>query len=218
MSWELILWLLLAFFIGCILGYLLRWLLAPEPVPVAKPTTTTGAATSTTATAQTLRAPETAAKPMPAAAPAPSKPRLVEPRAAAEKPAAKPKSASKPKAAAAAKSRPKKARVTGKPKRPRGLAAARGGKPDNLQQISGVGPKLEKTLQGLGFFHFSQIAAWNGDEVKWVDEHLRFKGRIERDKWIPQAKLLAAGDMDKYAKQFGSGGQTKSGSGARKTK
>jgi NADH-quinone oxidoreductase subunit E len=73
------------------------------------------------------------------------------------------------------------------------MAAARGGKADNLQQISGIGPKLEKTLHGLGFFHFSQIADWNSDEVMWVDEHLRFKGRIERDKWISQAKVLAKG-------------------------
>ena len=113
--------------------------------------------------------------------------------------------------------------ATGKPSRPEGLAKARGGKADNLQLISGVGPKLEKTLQGLGFYHFDQIAGWNQDEVDWVDEHLRFKGRIARDEWIAQAKLLAAGDMDEFTKLYGTGGlknaagQKKSGSRTRKS-
>ena len=112
---------------------------------------------------------------------------------------------------------------SGKPTRPQGLAGARGGKADNLQLISGVGPKLEKTLHGLGFYHFDQIAGWNRDEVDWVDEHLRFKGRIDRDEWIAQAKLLAAGDMDKFTELYGTGGlknkagQRKSGSRTRKT-
>lgn len=111
----------------------------------------------------------------------------------------------------------------GKPSRPQGLAVPRGGKPDNLQMISGVGPKLEKTLHGLGFFHFDQIAAWSRSEVEWVDEHLRFKGRIERDEWIPQASLLAAGDMDQFARLFGTGGlkgksgTTRPGNRTRKT-
>lgn len=86
------------------------------------------------------------------------------------------------------------------------MAGPRGGKADNLQIISGVGPKLEKTLNGLGFYHFDQIAGWNSDQVDWVDEHLRFKGRIARDEWIAQAKLLAAGDTDTFAKRYGTSG------------
>lgn len=111
----------------------------------------------------------------------------------------------------------------GKPSRPKGLASARGGKSDNLQIISGVGPKLEKTLHGLGFFHFDQIANWTKDEVDWVDEHLRFKGRIESEEWIPQCKLLADGDMDQFNKLYGTGGlrnsqgQRKSGTRTRRS-
>lgn len=113
---------------------------------------------------------------------------------------------------------------TGKPARPKGLAGARSGKADNLQMISGVGPKLEKTLHGLGFFHFDQIANWTRDEVSWVDEHLRFKGRIDREEWIPQCKLLADGDLDKFNKLYGTGGLknaagvTKSGSRTRRSR
>jgi NADH-quinone oxidoreductase subunit E len=74
---------------------------------------------------------------------------------------------------------------------PEMLKAARGGKADDLKLIKGVGPKLEGVLNDLGVYHFDQIAAWTEDEVAWVDERLKFKGRIARDGWIAQAKQLA---------------------------
>ncbi len=78
------------------------------------------------------------------------------------------------------------------PARPASLTAPRNGTPDDLKQVSGIGPKLEETLNGLGIFHFDQIAAWSPDTVAWVDGYLSFKGRIERENWINQAKQLAA--------------------------
>jgi branched-chain amino acid transport system ATP-binding protein len=75
--------------------------------------------------------------------------------------------------------------------RPAGLDAPKGGKADDLKQISGVGPKLESVLNDLGIYHFDQIAAWTKKEIAWVDDYLRFKGRIDRDGWIGQAKALA---------------------------
>jgi predicted flap endonuclease-1-like 5' DNA nuclease len=66
-------------------------------------------------------------------------------------------------------------------------------KPDDLQQISGIGPGIERTLHRLGIFHFRQIAAFTPDNVAWVNQRLRFKGRIEREDWIGQAKRLGAG-------------------------
>ncbi|MEM7060280.1 MAG: NADH-quinone oxidoreductase subunit E [Pseudomonadota bacterium] len=73
------------------------------------------------------------------------------------------------------------------------LTEAGEGGPDDLKLIKGIGPKLERTLNDLGIFHFDQIATWTEREVGWVDERLKFKGRIERDGWIDQAKILAAG-------------------------
>ncbi len=65
------------------------------------------------------------------------------------------------------------------------------GAADDLKQISGVGPVLEGKLNTLGVYHFWQIARWSDKEVAWVDGFLNFKGRIERDDWIGQAKTLA---------------------------
>jgi predicted flap endonuclease-1-like 5' DNA nuclease len=78
--------------------------------------------------------------------------------------------------------------------KPAGLDAARAEGADDLKKIKGVGPKLEIMLNGMGFYHFDQVAAWGADEQKWVDENLPgFKGRATRDKWVEQAKTLAAG-------------------------
>jgi NADH-quinone oxidoreductase subunit E len=75
--------------------------------------------------------------------------------------------------------------------KPEGLSKARNGEADDLKRIKGVGPKLEETLHALGIFHFDQIANWNKDNVSWVDDYLSFKGRIDREDWISQAKVLA---------------------------
>jgi len=63
-------------------------------------------------------------------------------------------------------------------------------KPDDLKKISGVGPKLEGVLNGLGIYKFEQIAKWKKAECEWVDGYLNFKGRIDRDDWVAQAKKL----------------------------
>ena len=76
--------------------------------------------------------------------------------------------------------------------KPTGLSEARDGKADDLKKIKGVGPKLEELLHSLGFFHFDQIANWTADEIAWVDDNLEgFKGRVTRDEWVAQAKVLA---------------------------
>ena len=68
---------------------------------------------------------------------------------------------------------------------------ARGGTPDNLKLIVGIGPKLEALCHKLGFFHFDQIAAWSPAEVAWVNSRLgAFRHRIEREHWIDQARKL----------------------------
>jgi NADH-quinone oxidoreductase subunit E len=63
--------------------------------------------------------------------------------------------------------------------------------PDDLKAISGIGPKLEQVLNGLGIWTYGQIAAWTPEEIAWVDDYLSFKGRIGRDNWLGQAAALA---------------------------
>lgn len=76
------------------------------------------------------------------------------------------------------------------------------GKPDDLKEISGIGVKLEKLLNDLGVYYFSQIAEWNEENLNWIDEHLGvFKGRAKRDKWIEQAKILAKGGETEFSKR-----------------
>ncbi|MBL6432256.1 MAG: NADH-quinone oxidoreductase subunit E, partial [Alphaproteobacteria bacterium] len=73
------------------------------------------------------------------------------------------------------------------------LKGARDGKPDDLKKIKGVGPKIEGNPNDLGVYHFDQIAGWDEANKAWVDTRLKFKGRIDREDWIAQAKLLADG-------------------------
>lgn len=89
---------------------------------------------------------------------------------------------------------------------PEFLKEAREGGPDDLKQIKGVGPKLEKTLHGMGIFHFDQISTWGPKEQAWMDDNLEgFKGRATRDDWVGQAKTLAAGGETAFSKKVEDG-------------
>lgn len=68
---------------------------------------------------------------------------------------------------------------------------------DDLKQVAGIGPKLEQVLNGLGIWTFLQIAEWQHEEIAWVDELLGLNGRIEHDKWIEQAAVLAQSELQK---------------------
>ncbi|MCO6186103.1 NADH-quinone oxidoreductase subunit NuoE [Rhizobium sp. L1K21] len=85
----------------------------------------------------------------------------------------------------------------------RPAAVAKPEQPDDLKLISGVGPKLEATLNELGIYTYEQIAKWTKKEIDWVDGYLKFRGRIERDEWLKQAKALAKGGEAEYIKVFG---------------
>ncbi|QND52693.1 NADH-quinone oxidoreductase subunit E [Phyllobacterium sp. 628] len=74
---------------------------------------------------------------------------------------------------------------------------------DDLELISGVGPKIAGILNELGIYTYAQVASWKKAEREWVDGYLNFKGRIERDDWVKQAKALAKGGEAEYIKVFG---------------
>ncbi len=86
------------------------------------------------------------------------------------------------------------------PNRPKGIE--RPATVDNLELISGVGPKISGILHELGIFTFAQIAGWTETERAWVDGYLNFKGRIDRDDWVKQADALSKGE-EEYIRVFG---------------
>lgn len=81
--------------------------------------------------------------------------------------------------------------VPDEPAPPRTLAKPEG-QADDLTLIKGIGPKLSALLNELGIYHFKQIADWSDAEARWVDDYLSYKGRVAREKWIPQALSLMA--------------------------
>ncbi len=85
--------------------------------------------------------------------------------------------------------------------RPSNLTQPINGEKDDLKRISGIGPKIEETLNGLGVYHFAQIAKWTKENVDWIDAFLSFKGRVDRENWISQSKLLAAGGETEFSQR-----------------
>jgi predicted flap endonuclease-1-like 5' DNA nuclease len=178
----------------------------PSSVPAATAKVTSAdvaaqAAKTASATKAAKPKVKAAAKPKAKAA---AKPAAKAKAKTATKPAAK--VAAKPKAApkSAAKSARKPVAADGKPEM---LKKARASGADDLKQIKGVGPKMETMLNKMGFYHFDQVAGWRVKEVKWVDENLEgFKGRVSRDEWVKQAKVLAKGGQTEFSKKVQKGG------------
>ncbi len=193
---------------------------APRAETVTAPTaaapTASAAAPEPAAAPETVAAPEPVVAPEPAAAPEP----VAEAPAASDEPKVKPSAplagedeldakkgewkyeAPKDEAPAATKAAEEPA-AAGKPAF---LSEARDGGPDDLKQIKGVGKKLEETLHEMGIYHFDQIAEWGPAEQAWMDDNLKgFKGRATRDKWVEQAKTLAAGGTTEFSSKVKKG-------------
>ena len=114
------------------------------------------------------------------------------PKTAEAKPAAV-KAAPKAKAEPKAEAKPAAEKPAAKKAAPKAAAKpAKADGADDLKKLSGVGPALEKKLVEAGITSFAQIAAWTEEDIAAFDEKLNFKGRIEREGWVEQAKTLAA--------------------------
>src|SRR5262249_52219276 len=62
---------------------------------------------------------------------------------------------------------------------------------DDLKEIVGVGPVLERLLHRHGVHTFRQVALWTPQDVRRMDASLNeFHGRIRRDHWVRQARTL----------------------------
>ena len=73
-----------------------------------------------------------------------------------------------------------------------------------VTQLKGLGPKLTDRLAELGITTVGQIAALSDDEAHALDAKLGpFSGRMARDRWLEQARFLAAGDRAGFEAVFG---------------
>jgi predicted flap endonuclease-1-like 5' DNA nuclease len=85
----------------------------------------------------------------------------------------------------------------------------RGGEPrgalDDLKRIRGIGVLIEKRLNSVGVTSYQQIANWTNDDVARFSQMLDFKGRIERENWIEQARILAAGGYTEFSRRVDKG-------------
>lgn len=133
---------------------------------------------------------------------APAKPAAKPAAKAPAKAAAKAAGASAKVAAKAPARSAAKAPATAKPAAKPAKAAAKG--PDNLLLIKGLGPKLNTMLKDLGVTQFSQIAGWSAADIAQIDSKLgAFAGRIARDNFVDQARLLASGDIAGFEATYG---------------
>jgi NADH-quinone oxidoreductase subunit E len=83
-----------------------------------------------------------------------------------------------------------KAAVAPKPRKTIAASRKPAVKADDLKRISGIGPKLEQVLNERGIMAVADIAAWTEADAARIDAELGFEGRIGRDDWVGQAKLL----------------------------
>ena len=72
---------------------------------------------------------------------------------------------------------------------------------DDLKRIRGIGVLIEKKLNSLGIVHYEQVANWTGADIERISGILDFKGRIERENWIEQARILATGGQTEFSRR-----------------
>jgi len=67
---------------------------------------------------------------------------------------------------------------------------------DDLQAIKGIGPFIEEKLNALGIYTWQQLANMNDKLEQQVNEAIEFfPGRVKRDQWVNQAKILLGEDV-----------------------
>ena len=76
---------------------------------------------------------------------------------------------------------------------------------DDLKRIRGIGVLIEKKLNSMGIVAYEQIANWTADDIDRVSQSLDFKGRIERENWVEQARILASGGATEFARRVDRG-------------
>jgi predicted flap endonuclease-1-like 5' DNA nuclease len=76
---------------------------------------------------------------------------------------------------------------------------------DDLKRIRGIGVLIEKRLNSVGVVSYGQIAEWTTEDIDRVSSSLDFKGRIERENWVEQARILASGGQTEFSRRVDRG-------------
>jgi predicted flap endonuclease-1-like 5' DNA nuclease len=78
---------------------------------------------------------------------------------------------------------------------------ARAGQADDLKRIKGIGVLIEKRLNSLGVTSYEDIANWTREDIDRISQSLDFKGRIQRENWVEQARILSAGGDTEFSRR-----------------
>lgn len=76
---------------------------------------------------------------------------------------------------------------------------------DDLKRIRGIGVLIEKKLNSMGIGTYEAIANWTAADIDRVSQTLDFKGRIERENWVEQARILASGGQTEFSRRVDRG-------------
>ena len=75
------------------------------------------------------------------------------------------------------------------------------GEIDDLKRIRGIGVLIEKKLNSLGITSYEQVANWTSADIARISQMLDFVGRIERENWVEQARILASGGQTEFSRR-----------------
>lgn len=199
-----------------------------SPAPAAPPAAPGSQALTSAQAAAAAMAASTAGRRQAAASPVPDRAASSAPAAAATTPGSQ--AINSAQAAAAAMAASTAARRPGEPG-PTGEAGSAGARPDltglrsvkseallgdgasefvrgdldDLKRIRGIGVLIEKKLNSLGITSYEQVANWSGADIDRISDILDFKGRIERENWIEQARILASGGQTEFSRRVDKG-------------
>ena len=198
---QTLLLLAIAYIIGCVFGCLAhRWLVGDEAESNSAQRDILASSIPIVVAEPAAKTTPAVVKAAPVAAVAAS---TAKPAAVKAKPA--PKAAPKPKAKPAAKTRAPAAKVAAPTTK------------DDLKRIRGIGRQNEAKLNAVGIMQFAQIASWSKQVQAEMGDRLAFPGRIEREEWVAQAKVLAKGDETEFSKRVAKGEvETSIGKGSKK--
>ena len=76
---------------------------------------------------------------------------------------------------------------------------------NDLKRIRGIGVLIERKLNSMGVTTYDHIANWTADDIDRVSQSLDFKGRIERENWVEQARILSAGGQTEFSRRVDRG-------------